>query len=455
MNYDIAIIGGGPGGYTAAEKAAKEGLQVVLFEKDHLGGTCLNRGCMPTKALLHGTETYTALRHAGELGIHTGEISMDFAALHRKKNEVVEKLRQGVEQLMKAGKITVIRGSAQIEGPGTIHCEGETYTAKDIVIATGSRIAHPPIPGGDLPGVYTSNDLLEGEGIPFDSLIIIGGGVVGTECASIYLGLGAEVTILEAADHVLPLMDKEIAQRLTMILKKQGGKVEAKAMVQKIEGTPGNMSVTYLDKKGAEHTLTAQGVLMAAGRLPNTEGLFAPGTEPEMEKTAVIGDEQGRTSIPHLFVIGDAKARNIQLAHVAEAQGTNVAALIAGKEPPMDMNVIPNCVYTTPEIASVGLTEEQAKEQGIAVKTGKYLTGANGKCLIENTESGYVKLVAEAETRRILGAQLVCPRATDLIGELALAVHKGVTANELSSVIHPHPTFIEMLYGAAEGLRLE
>ena len=455
MTYDIAIIGGGPGGYTCAEKAAKAGLKVVLFEKAFLGGTCLNRGCMPTKSLLHSAETYTAIKHAAALGVNAADVSYDFGVMHQRKNEVVEKLRQGVAQLMKAGKIDVIEGEARVEGPGKITCSGETYEAADIVVASGSKVASPPIPGKDLPGVYNSNDLLVGDGVPFDSLIIIGGGVVGTECASIYLALGAEVTILEAADHILPLMDKEIAQRLALILKKQGAKVEAKAFVSKIEGVPGNMSVTWTDKKGKEQVSTAQGVLLAAGRIANTDGLFAPGAEPEMEKGAILADDQGRTSIPHLYVIGDAKAHNIQLAHVAEAQGTNAAAVIAGKEPPMDMKVVPNCVYTTPEVASVGLSEEQAKAEGIEVKCGKYLTGANGKCLIENTESGYVKLVANKETGVILGAQLVCPRATDLIGELAVAVQQELTANELASVIHPHPTFIEMILGAAELLRVE
>lgn len=455
MTYDIAIIGGGPGGYTCAEKAAKAGRKVVLFEKAFLGGTCLNRGCMPTKSLLHSAETYTAIQHAASLGVNVSEVSYDFGVMHRRKNEVVEKLRQGVAQLMKAGKIDVVEGEARVEGPGVVSCNGETYEAADIVVASGSKVASPPIPGKELPGVYNSNDLLVGDGIPFDSLIIIGGGVVGTECASIYLALGAEVTILEAADHILPLMDKEIAQRLALILKKQGAKVEAKAFVSRIEGVPGNMSVTWTDKKGKEQVSTAQGVLLAAGRIANTDGLFAPGAEPEMEKGAILADDQGRTSIPHLYVIGDAKAHNIQLAHVAEAQGTNAAAVIAGKEPPMDMRVVPNCVYTTPEVASVGLSEEQAKTEGIEVKCGKYLTGANGKCLIEDTESGYVKLVADKETGVILGAQLVCPRATDLIGELAVVVQQELTANELASVIHPHPTFIEMILGAAELLRVE
>ena len=288
-----------------------------------------------------------------------------------------------------------------------------------------------------------------------DYLLALGGGVVGVECAALYHCLDCAVTVLEAADHILPFMDKEIAQRLTMILKKRGLDIEAKATVQKIEGEPGNMTVTYVDKKGAEHTVTAQGVLAAAGRKANVDGLFGENFSVEMERGAIVGDVDGRTSVPHVYVIGDAKAKNIQLAHVASAQGENAVAVITGKKPPLDMSVVPSCVYTTPEIASVGLTEENAKANGIAVKSGKYLTGANGKCLIEGTESGYVKLVTDKENGRILGAQLVCPRATDMVGELTLAIQKGLTAADLSEVIHPHPTFSEMLFGAAEGLRPE
>ena len=334
-------------------------------------------------------------------------------------------------------------------------CDGEIYEVNAIIIATGSKLFYPPIPGIDLPGVYNSKDILEGGGHDFDSLVIIGGGVVGVECAALYHCLDCAVTVLEAADHILPFMDKEIAQRLTMILKKRGLDIEAKATVPKIEGEPGNMTVTYVDKKGAEHTVTAQGVLAAAGRKANVDGLFGENFSVEMERGAIVGDVDGRTSVPHVYVIGDAKAKNIQLAHVASAQGENAVAVITGKKPPLDMSVVPSCVYTTPEIASVGLTEENAKANGIAVKSGKYLTGANGKCLIEGTESGYVKLVTDKENGRILGAQLVCPRATDMVGELTLAIQKGMTAADLSEVIHPHPTFSEMLFGAAEGLRPE
>ncbi len=455
MHFDIAIIGGGPGGYTAAEKAAKAGLQVVLFEQEDLGGTCLNRGCMPTKALLHSAETFAALAHAQDLGVHTQGASYDFAAMHQRKAQVVETLRQGVEKLMKANKITVVHGQACIQKAGVVTCNDETYEVQDILIATGSKVAYPPIPGIDLPGVYNSRDMLQGNGQDFASLVIIGGGVVGVEFASIYRCLGCQVTLLEAADHILPFMDREIAQRLTMILKKQGVTVEAKAMVQRIEGYPDAMTVTYTDKKGAEHQITAQGVLAAAGRIANLDGLFGPDFSLELDRGAVVGDEIGRTSVPHVYVIGDAKARNIQLAHVASAQGENVIADILGKRPPLDMSVVPSCVYTVPEIASVGLTEEKAKADGIAVKTGKYLTGANGKCLIEGTESGYVKLVTDSATGRLLGAQLVCPRATDMVGELTVAIQKGLTAADLAQVIHPHPTFSEMLFGAAEGLRLD
>ncbi len=453
MKFDIAIIGGGPGGYTAAEKAVKAGFQVVLFEKEELGGTCLNRGCMPTKALLHSAETYASLGHAQALGIQAQAITYDFAAMHRRKDEVVGALRHGVEKLMKANQITVVSGQAQIEKAGIIGCNGETYEVEDIIIATGSQVAYPPIPGIDLPGVWNSRDILEGGGQNFDSLVIVGGGVVGVECATLYRCLGCEVTVLEAADHILPFMDREIAQRLTMILKKQGVTVEAKASVQKIEGTPGAMQLTYTDKKGVEHTVSAQGVLAAAGRKANLDGLFGPGFSLDLERGAIVGDADGRTSVPHVYVIGDAKARNIQLAHVASAQGENTMAVIAGKQPPLDMSVVPSCVYTNPEIASVGLTEERAKADGVSVKTGKYLTGANGKCLIEGTESGYVKLVTDSASGKLLGAQLVCPRATDMVGELTLAIQKGLTADELSAVIHPHPTFSEMLFGAAEGLR--
>ncbi len=449
--YDVAIIGGGPGGCKAATHAAEAGLSVVLFEKDLIGGTCLNRGCIPTKALLHAGGLYSEARGSELFGLCGGtSIGYDFDAVHRRKNQVVETLRQGIEKQLKSGKVTVVRGEALIPAAGKISCAGEMWEASDIILAVGAKPALPPIPGIDNPGVYTSDDLLEGEGKEFSSLIIVGGGVIGVEIATFYLSLGCEVTILEMADHILPSMDKEIAQRLGMMLKKQGASIEIKAKVQEIAGEPGAMTVSYLDKKGKECRVAAEGVLMATGRRAVTEELFTEGAAPETDCGGIVTDSEGRTSIPHLYAIGDVRSGNIQLAHVAESQGTNVAALLAGMKPPVDESLVPSCVYTVPEIASVGMTEEEAKAAGITVKTGKALTGANGKCVIENAGSGYVKIVADDETGIILGAQLVCPRATDMISELALAIHKKMTANELAYVIHPHPTFSEMISAAAK-----
>lgn len=435
MTYDIAIVGGGPGGYTAAEEAAARGCSVVLFERDLVGGTCLNRGCIPTKALLHDAAPGAA-----------------FEAIHARKQAVVTQLRGGIEKLLKQRKVTVVRGSATIVAPGVVECDGQTYEARDIVVATGSVPATIPVPGIDLPGVYSSNDLLEGEGVQLSSIVIIGGGVIGVEFATVYAQLGAQVTILEAAERILPPLDREIAQRVTMHLKKRGVSVEASARVSGIEGEPGALRVSYVDRRGNEKVAEAEGVLVACGRRANTEGLFGADLAPELVRGALACDEDGRTSVEHLWAIGDVVAGNIQLAHVAEAQARNVVATICGDEPPVNPSIVPSCVYTSPEVASVGLTEDEAKAQGIKVHVGKALTGANGKCLVEGSESGYVKLVASSETDAILGAQLVCPRATDLVAELALAISLGCTARQLAGVIHPHPTVSELVSSAARAL---
>ncbi|MGM9539145.1 dihydrolipoyl dehydrogenase [Anaerovibrio sp.] len=448
MKYDIAVIGAGPGGYTAAAKAGRLGKSVVLFEKSHLGGTCLNRGCIPTKALLHSAELLGEIKEAEKFGIRVSDAAADQEAMHRRKNEIVASLRDAIGKLMKAAKVEVVAGTAQITAPGVISCDGKTYEAENIIVAAGSQPAMPPIPGSDSDGVYTSNDLLEGEGKQFASLVIIGGGVIGVECASIYLNLGCKVTIVEMAEHILPPMEKEIAQRLAMKLKKMGAVIEASCRVQSISGGAGNMSVSYLDKKGNEKTACADAVLMAAGRRAALEGLFGAGVAPELNRGALVADADGRTSIDGIYAIGDAVAGNIQLAHVAAAQGENVIDVICGGKGAVDMGVVPSCVYTYPEIASVGLSQEQAKEQGIDVVVKKLPTGSNGKSLIAGGDSGFVKLVA-ASDGTMLGAQLVCDRATDMIGELAVAVRLGLKLDDVAATIHPHPTFVEMIGQAA------
>lgn len=450
--FDIAVIGAGPGGYVAAEAAAQRGKSVVLFEMDKLGGTCLNRGCIPTKALIHSAEAYAEMANPGDLGICAENVSYDFAAMHARKEQVVSTLRSGIAKLMKAHKVTVVEGHAVLEGEGRISCNGEVYEAADIILAVGSLPRFVPIKGIDGPGVYTSDHILEGDGLDVSSLVIIGGGVIGIEVAMLYAELGAQVTVLEAMDRILPPMDEEIAKRVSMMLKHRNIAVDAKAMVSEISGTPGNMAVTYTDKKGNEKTVRAEAVLVSTGRKPNTDGLLADGVELELDRGAIVADELGRTSIPHVWTIGDCRARTIQLAHVASAQGRNVVAAICGDTPAIDEKVVPSCVYTSPEIASVGMTEAEAKAAGIETKSAKVMTGANGKCLIEGGESGYVKLVADAATDKIIGAQLVCPRATDMIGEPALAVHMGLTASQLAEVIHAHPTVGEMTLDAALSL---
>lgn len=452
MSYDLAIIGGGPGGYTAAAAAAKAGLSVVLFEKDQLGGTCLNRGCIPTKALLHAAEAWRSMADAEDLGLRAEHASFDWAAIQNDKTRTVDTLRQGVARLMQAGKVTVVQGTAQVAAEGAVLCGGVRYQATDIVVAAGAAPALPPIPGRALPGVFTSDDLLQGNGKALASLVIIGGGVIGVEMAGVYSAFGCPVTILEQADRLLPTMDRELGQRLAAMLKKQGVAVATNASVQQICQTGDNLLVQYDDAKGQTVGAGAAGVLIATGRRPAAERLFAGAYRPDIERGGILADEAGRTLLPHLYAIGDVKTGNIQLAHLAEAQGKNVVAAILGRPLPVDVGLVPACVYTTPEIASVGMTEAEAKAAGIPVRCGKALSGANGRCVIAGCRSGFIKLVSQAETGRLLGAQLCWPRATDLIGELALAVQRGLTAADIAGLIHPHPTFAEGIRTAAEQL---
>ena len=452
MNFDLAVIGGGPGGYTAADAAAKAGLSVVLFEKDQLGGTCLNRGCIPTKALLHAAETWRAMNQADAIGLHAERPAFDWAAIQAYKIRTVDTLRQGVRRLMQVGGVTVVQGAAQVAAEGVVLCGGTRYEASDIIAAAGAIPALPPIPGRELPGVYTSDDLLAGEGKALASLVIIGGGVIGVEMAGVYSAFGCNVTILELADHLLPGMDRELGQRLAAALKKQGANVTVRAAVRQITQTEGGLLVQYADAKGSPCGVRAEGVLIATGRRPAAEGLFAGAYRPDIERGGILADAAGRTSLPHLYVIGDAKAGNIQLAHLAEAQGKNAVAAILGRPLPVDTSLVPACVYTNPEIASIGMTEAEARAAGILVRCGKALSGANGRCVIAGTSAGFIKLVCRADTGRLLGAQLCWPRATDLTGELALAVQRGLTAADLTALIHPHPTFAEGLRAAAEQL---
>lgn len=448
-DYQLLVIGAGPGGYVAALKAAKLGLKTAIVESRDVGGTCLNRGCIPTKALLHTAEVYTQAKEGAFLGVNAEGISVDFAAAQRRKNEVTEKLRLGIEGLFKQKKVDLLRGTGTILAPGKVSVDGNEYTADHILIATGSIPARPPIPG--LEHALTSDDLLESEGRMFSSLVIIGGGVIGVELASVYNALGCHVTILEAMDRILPNMDREICQNLTMILKKRGVEIYPSSMVSAVEKMEdGTLSVRYTNK-GAENAAQGEAVLCAIGRRANTAGLFGEGFSLDMERGRILTDENFQTSVPGIYAIGDVTAK-IQLAHVASAQGTACVEKLAGKAAPADLALIPSCIYTSPEIACIGITADEAKAAGRSVKVGKFVMFANGKTVISNGERGFIKIVADAESGVVLGAQLMCERATDMISQLTTAVANGLTAEQLLAVVRPHPTFEEGIGEALDDL---
>ena len=447
-DYQLIVIGAGPGGYTAALRAAKLGLKTAIVERRDVGGTCLNRGCIPTKTLLHTAEVAQAAREGGPMGVQA-EVRVDLEALYRRKAEVVAQLREGIEGLFRQKKVDLLRGTGTITAPGAVSVDGTAYTADHILIATGSVPARPTIPG--LEHAVTSDELLEGAAQVPKSLVIIGGGVIGMEFASLYSALGVPVTVLEAMDRILPNLDREISQNLTMILKKQGVAITAGAMVSAVEKRgDGALAVRYTCK-GQEGTALGDTVLCAIGRRPNTEGLLGEGVALEMERGRIVTDDLGRTSLPGVYAAGDVTAR-VQLAHVAAAQGTACAERLAGQTPLTDLGAIPSCVYTSPEIAAVGLTADEAKAAGREVKVGKYVMFSNGRTVIAGGQRGFIKVVADSGTGVILGAQLMCQRATDLISQFTAAVVNGLTAEQLRKVMRPHPTFDEGIGEALEDL---
>lgn len=453
QHYDVMVIGAGPGGYVAAIRAAKLGLHVAVVEEDRAGGTCLNRGCIPAKAMIHAAETYRSAREADQFGVETGRVSFDYGKILAYKEETTDALVQGVEQLLAgngvdrlAGKGTLLAGK---KVRVTTEEKEEVYAADHIILAAGSKPLLLPIPGMDLPGVLTSDGLFRLQECP-ESLAIIGGGVISVEFATAFAGLGTKVTILEALPRLVPNLDKEISQNLKMILKKRGVDIHTSASVQEVAEEDGRYVLRFTEKE-KEQEVSARYVLCAVGRVPNTEGLFAEDALPDMERGRVLVDEKFETSIPGVYAIGDL-IFGMQLAHTASAQGTVVAEHLAGRSASVDLFVVPSCVYTDPEIASVGLTEEAAKEQGIPVRVGKFIMSANGKSLISREERGFVKILAAEESGVILGAQMMCARATDMIGELATAVANGLTAKQLLRGMRAHPTYNEGVGEALEEL---
>ncbi len=465
---DLIIIGAGPGGYEAAFEAVRLGLSAALVEKDVLGGTCLNRGCIPTKTLIHAADVYREIEECGRFGIVSGRPSVDMKMLQEHRKTTVESLQKGIAMRLKAAKIPVYQGTGTIRmvrtdesdekkleskksdpGKGKQVCVtapdgSETLLeAKNILIATGSVPSVPPIPGSDLPGVMTSDDLLFYEGEPLESLLIIGGGVIGVEFAGIWQSFGTKVTILEALPSLIANLDRELGQSLKLSLKKKGADIHTGAKVSALAQTPEGICCTYTEKDG-EHSCTAQAVLIATGRHAFTGGLFSAECTPEMERGRILVNDWYETSIPGIYAVGDVNGQ-IQLAHAATAQGLRAVRHIAGLAVDAEPDLIPSCIYSSPEIASVGLTAEEAKTRGITAKSHKILSSANGKSVLTLQERGFIKVVYEADTHVILGAQLLCARATDMISEFAVAIQEKLTLEQMAAVVRPHPSFSEMI----------
>lgn len=453
MDYQLIIIGSGPGGYEAALRAAELGMKTALVEKRDIGGTCLNRGCIPTKALLHASERVAEARKGTRFGVTTQPASLDIPAMFAWKQEVSNTLRQGVEGLLAQSGVDIYRGTGTLLSPGRVSVSGEqavVLAGDHVILASGSVPSKPPIPGLELDGVLTSDELLEGNDHLYESLIIIGGGVIGVELATCFSNLGTKVTVLEGLSRLLPNMDRELGQNVAAILKKQGVSVAVNAKVTRVDRAPdGSLQVSYISGTETKVAL-GERVLCAIGRAPCTDGLWSDGITLEMEGSRIRVNEHWETSIPGVYAIGDV-ASKIQLAHAATAQGRNCVEYLAGKFPTADTTVIPSGVYCSPEIACVGLTAEEAKESGLDVAVGKYVMFSNGRTLINGSPRSFVKVIGERESHRIVGAQLMCERATDMISQFTQAIVSGLTAEELLRAVRPHPTFEE---GTAEALRI-
>ena len=455
MDYQLIVIGAGPGGYTAALRAAALGLHTAVVECREVGGTCLNRGCIPTKTLLHASQVYRDAVDGAVMGVHAAGATFNMEEIFAFKRSVSEKLRGGIHSLLKSAKVDLIEGVGRIAAPGEVDVTaagggGTRYTAERILIATGSVNVRPPIPGLELPGVMTSDELLEGSDRLYDSLVIIGGGVIGVEFATFYRNLGCAVTLVEGMDRLLPNMDRELGQNLQQILKKQGVEVLTNAMVQSLEQTESGLAVHVL-QKGTEKTVTGEKVLCAIGRRAYFDGLFAPGMMPALNGKRLLVDENYQTSIPGVYAIGDASSA-VQLAHVAAAQGTDCVERMCGSKGTTDLRVIPSCIYSAPEIAVVGLTEAEAKEQGIPAVSGKCTLFSNARTIIEDPGRCFMKLVGRTDTREVIGAQLMCQHASDMISQISTAMVNHLTAEQLLSVMRPHPSFEEAMAEAVENL---
>lgn len=445
MDYKLIIIGAGPGGYETSLLAARRGIETVLIEAGEVGGTCLNEGCIPTKAFCRNAQLMEDLTKSEVFGVDDLVYSFDFSVAAQRKNAIVEQLKGGVESLLANPRIRLVRGTARFVDTHTVAVGEDTFTAENIIIATGSTAATLPIPGNDLPGVITSRELLNIDHVP-PRLCIIGAGVIGLEFASIFTSFGSEVTVVEYAKEILPRFDSDMAKRLRQSLGKRGITITTQAAVSAITQNGDELTVTYT-RKGKEETVVADKVLMAVGRRPNLASLNLEEVGIEATPRGVVVNENMQTNVPHIYAIGDIIG-GYMLAHAATFQGIRALNHIMETPDKLNLNVMPAAVFTMPEAATVGLTEDECKEKGIACTCKKSFFRANGKAVCLDETDGFCKLVV-GDDGKLLGCHLFGPHAADLVQEVCALISVGATLDDLQNIIHTHPTLGEVIQTAA------
>lgn len=454
QEYDVVIIGGGTGGYVSAIRASQLGLKTAVVEKGKLGGTCLHAGCIPSKALLRSAEVFANAKNGEKFGVIAPEVSLDFRKVQARKEEITDRLFKGVQHLLKKGKIDVYEGKGRIIGAGNVSVqlnneeEEILLNCQNILIATGSRPRTLPGLEADGKFVMTSDEALQMEELP-SSILIVGGGVIGIEWASMLIDFGLEVTVIEYADRILPTEDKEISKEAQRLMKKKGVKIVTGAKVLPETLEKGEGVSIKAEQKGKEVPYSADKLLVSVGRLANLEGFGLENTIVEVDRGVIRTNEFYQTSESNIYAIGDVIG-GLQLAHVAAHEGIIAVEHMAGEKPaPLDYTLVSKCIYSSPEVASVGLTEDEAVAKGYQVKIGKFPFRAIGKALVFGEADGFVRLVVDQESNKLLGAHMIGPHVTDMITELGLAQVLNATSMEIAHTIHPHPTLAEAIGEAA------
>lgn len=448
--FDVVVIGGGPAGYVAAIRGAQLGMKVACVEKrGSLGGTCLNVGCIPSKALLHSSDLFEEVKHGAAHGIKVGKLELDLKAMLKRKDDVVDGLTKGIEGLLKKNKVTYVKGTGEITAPDTVKVGKETLKTKNILIATGSDVVQLPNVTIDEKKIVSSTGALSLEKVP-NHLVVIGGGVIGLELGSVWRRLGAKVTVVEFADRIVAGMDGEISKQFQKILEKQGIEFKLGMKVTKADSKSKEVKLTLEPAAGGKaEEMTADVVLVAVGRKPYTEGLGLDKVGVKLDNRGRIEiDDHFRSSVKNIYAVGDVVVGPM-LAHKAEEEGVAAMEIMAGQKPHVDHNLIPGVVYTAPEVASVGKTEEQLKEAGVAYSVGKFPFLANSRGRAIGQTDGFVKILADAKTDRVLGAHIIGPDAGTLIAEIVSVMEFGGAAEDVARTCHAHPSLNEAVKEAA------